>query len=127
MKPIIILAAITALSTLVTFAAPPANQLLEDNARAEHNFNELNAKLTAVTKKLSSKFQEPEAKAFAKAQASWTTWRDTEAEYIAHRYAPTKASSPEIQTLAFDAIKTGNKIQITESRLKQLQAELSDR
>jgi uncharacterized protein YdeI (YjbR/CyaY-like superfamily) len=85
------------------------NRLTEDKAVIERNLKTENAKLTALTKKLAAKLKKPEAKALARAQASWAAWRDAEAEYVAYRYAPTEASSPEILSLAFDAIVSGNK------------------
>ncbi len=136
MKPTVLISAIIVLSALATFAAPPAtpkadkdspNSLTDAKAAIELALKAENAKLTALTEKLGSKLQEPEAKSFVKAQASWAAWRDAEAEYLAHRYAPTEASSPEILQLAFDAITSSMKFEITESRVKRLEGELSSR
>jgi len=136
MKPTVILAATIALAGFTIFAGSTAiavprtdafNQLIEDKARGERYFKEVNAKLNAVTKKLSSKFQGPEAKAFAKAQARWTVWRDAEAEYVAHRYAAENASTNAFAAIQFDSIQTANKAQMTEGRVKQLEIELSRR
>ena len=135
MKLAITLTAFVALSALVTFAAPPAtsesdqdspNSLTESKAAIELTLQAENAKLTALATKLASKLQKSEAKSFLKAQASWAAWRDAEAEYLAHRYAPTEASSPEILTLAFNTIVSSMKIDLTESRVKRLEGELSN-
>ncbi|MDB6170815.1 MAG: hypothetical protein JWL59_126 [Chthoniobacteraceae bacterium] len=135
MKPTVLISVIVTLSALVTFAAAPftakrqfgPNRLTEDKAAIERTLKAENAKLDAVTEKLASKLQKPEAKALVKAQASWATWRAAEAEYLAHRYAPTEASSPDVLKVAFDAIKSSMEIEITEKRIKQLDGELSSR
>ena len=133
MKPTAILTALLTFSLSITNAAPPAgiqvgpNRLIEDKAAIEINLKEENAKLTAIVKKLSSKYHGREATDFAKAQAAWTAWRDAEAAYMTHRYAPTNASSPDILVLAFEAIKSSNMLQMTQSRVKQLEGELSGR
>ena len=84
-------------------------------------------KLSALVEKLTAKLPEPEAKAFVKAQAAWTAWRDADTEYKAHWHAPSEASSEEIIRLAFDAIVSGNKIDPTTSRIKELENLLSSR
>ena len=136
MKITAIATALLTLSVLITFAAPPTtpaeiqygpNKLLEDKADIEINLKEANARLNAVVEKLSSKYQGREAEDFAKAQAAWIAWRDAEAAYMTHRYAPTSESSPDILVLAFEAIKSSNKLQMTQSRVKQLEEELSRR
>jgi uncharacterized protein YecT (DUF1311 family) len=136
MKSGAMLTTVAALSALVTFVAASAplkkdkdspNSLTRDKAAIERTLRAENARLAAVTDELESKLEAVEAKSFVRAQAAWVAWRDAEAEYLAHRYAPSTASSPELLQLAFDTITSSMKIEITESRVKRLEGELSGR
>ena len=104
-------------------------ELLKAKADCDRHFREQTAKLEAISTALSSKLDKSdkaEAASFVMAQARWAEWRDAEAEYTAHWYA---ATGPALaaQKLQFEVIVTGNKAQLTEERVKRLEAILSNR